>query len=52
MCVHADPNVLTPDAGTSRVAQGRTGQPAAIEVDRHDGAVPTIRAFDPPGGAA
>lgn len=52
MCVHADPNVLTPDVGTSRVAQGCAGQPAATEVDRYDGAAPTIRAFDPPGGAA
>lgn len=48
MCVHGNPNVLTRDAGTSRLAQGCTGQHALVEVERWDGEVPPIRAYDPP----
>jgi biotin/methionine sulfoxide reductase len=50
-CVHGNPNVLTRDAGTSRLAQGCTGQLTLIEVERFDGALPPLRAFDPPPGA-
>jgi biotin/methionine sulfoxide reductase len=48
LCVHGNPNVLTRDAGTSRLAQGCTGQLSLVEVERYDGAVPPIKAFDPP----
>ncbi len=48
LCVHGNPNVLTRDVGTSRLAQGCTGQITAIEVARFDGNLPPIRAFDPP----
>jgi biotin/methionine sulfoxide reductase len=48
LCVHGNPNVLTRDAGTSRLAQGCTGQLARIEIERFDGPPPPIRAFDPP----
>ncbi|AGZ44807.1 molybdopterin-dependent oxidoreductase [Actinoplanes friuliensis] len=47
-CVHGNPNVLTEDLGTSRLAQGCTGQHARVEITRHDGPLPAIRAFDPP----
>ncbi|HEX5452809.1 MAG TPA: molybdopterin-dependent oxidoreductase [Stellaceae bacterium] len=47
-CVHGNPNVLTRDAGTSRLAQGCTGQLTLVEVERFDGPLPTIKAFDPP----
>ncbi|MGH7046259.1 MAG: molybdopterin-dependent oxidoreductase [Stellaceae bacterium] len=50
-CVHGNPNVLTRDAGTSRLAQGCTGQLALAEIERFDGPVPPIRAFDPPTGS-
>jgi biotin/methionine sulfoxide reductase len=49
-CVHGNPNVLTRDVGTSRLAQGCTGQLTSVEVERYEGQVPPIRAFDPPGG--
>jgi biotin/methionine sulfoxide reductase len=49
-CVHGNPNVLTRDAGTSRLAQGCTGQLALVEVERFDGVLPPIRAFEPPPG--
>jgi biotin/methionine sulfoxide reductase len=50
-CVHGNPNVLTRDAGTSRLAQGCTGQLTLVEIERFDGVLPPIRAFDPPDRA-
>jgi biotin/methionine sulfoxide reductase len=48
MCVHGNPNVLTFDRGTSRLAQACSGQHALVEVERWTGPVPPIRAYDPP----
>ncbi len=50
LCVHGNPNVLTRDAGTSRLAQACTGQLTIVQVERYDGTLPPIRAFDPPAG--
>ncbi|MBL6456354.1 molybdopterin guanine dinucleotide-containing S/N-oxide reductase [Belnapia sp. T6] len=50
-CVHGNPNVLTRDVGTSRLAQGCTGQLTVVEVERFEGNLPPIRAYDPPGEA-
>jgi biotin/methionine sulfoxide reductase len=47
-CVHGNPNVLTRDQGTSRLAQGSTGQHCLVEVERHDGDAPPVRAHQPP----
>jgi anaerobic selenocysteine-containing dehydrogenase len=47
-CVHGNPNVLTRDVGTSRLAQGCTGQVALVEIERFVGSLPSIKAFDPP----
>ena len=47
MCVHGNPNVLTFDRGTSRLAQGCAGQHALVEVERVDrpaAADPRLRA--------
>ena len=49
LCVHGNPNVLTRDRGTSNLAQGCTGQLTTVQVERFDGNLPPIRAFDPPG---
>ncbi len=49
LCVHGNPNVLTRDLGTSRLAQGCTGQLAAVEIERFDGPLRPIRCYDPPG---
>jgi len=46
LCVHGNPNVLTRDIGTSRLAQGCTGQLTIIDVERWDRPLPPIRAFD------
>ncbi|WP_413874593.1 molybdopterin guanine dinucleotide-containing S/N-oxide reductase [Albidovulum sp.] len=49
LCVHGNPNVLTRDIGTSALAQGCTGQLTMVQVERFEGNLPPIRAFDPPG---
>jgi biotin/methionine sulfoxide reductase len=48
LCVHGNPNVLTRDAGTSSLAQGCTGQLTTVEVERFNGNLPPIQAYDPP----
>jgi biotin/methionine sulfoxide reductase len=48
MCAHGNPNVLTTDRGTSRLAQGSTGQHVLVEVERFDGEVSPVRAHEPP----
>jgi biotin/methionine sulfoxide reductase len=50
LCVHGNPNVLTRDAGTSRLAQGCTGQLCLVELQRFDRPLPAVRAFEPPEG--
>jgi biotin/methionine sulfoxide reductase len=51
-CAHGNPNVLTRDAGTCRLAQGCTGQLCLIEIERYEGHPPPVRAFDPPPNSA
>ncbi|KLN53308.1 molybdopterin-dependent oxidoreductase [Variovorax paradoxus] len=48
MCAHGNPNVLTRDIGTSSLAQGCAGQLSTVQVERYNGALPAIRAFEPP----
>jgi biotin/methionine sulfoxide reductase len=48
LCVHGNPNVLTFDRGTSRLAQGCSGQHALVEIELWDHPLPPIRAHDPP----
>ncbi|QLH20180.1 molybdopterin-dependent oxidoreductase [Streptomyces sp. Rer75] len=45
-CIHGNPNAVTRDTGTSRLAQGCTGQLARVEVERYDGPLPAVRAHD------
>jgi biotin/methionine sulfoxide reductase len=47
-CAHGNPNVLTADRGTSRLAQGSTGQHVLVQVERYDGEPPPVRAHRPP----
>ncbi|WP_072807120.1 molybdopterin-dependent oxidoreductase [Rhodococcoides yunnanense] len=44
---HGNPNVLTPDHGTSRLAQGPSAHSALVQVERFSDAVPPITAFEP-----
>ena len=45
---HGNPNVLTLDKGTSKLAQGPISQTTLVEVERWTKPVPEIRAFDRP----
>jgi biotin/methionine sulfoxide reductase len=45
---HGNPNVLTRDAGCSRLSQGPSPQSTLVEIERYAGPVDDIRAFDPP----
>ena len=48
MCKHGNPNVLTPDKGTSRLAQGPIAHTCLVEVERFEGEPPAVTAFEPP----
>ncbi|HEX9782204.1 MAG TPA: molybdopterin dinucleotide binding domain-containing protein, partial [Opitutaceae bacterium] len=45
---HGNPNVLTLDKGTSRLAQGPSAQTTLVEVEKYVGELPEITAFEPP----
>nr|WP_324289008.1 molybdopterin dinucleotide binding domain-containing protein [Hoeflea ulvae] len=47
-CAHGSANVLTPDKGTSQLTRGCTGQVSRVAVRKWTGALPPVRAFDPP----
>ncbi|MDE0307785.1 MAG: molybdopterin guanine dinucleotide-containing S/N-oxide reductase [Albidovulum sp.] len=48
ICKHGNPNVLTPDFGTSRLAQGPGANSCLVDVEKFDDPAPDITAFDPP----
>ena len=48
LCVHGNPNVLTRDTGTSRLAQGCSGQLTVVQVQKFTGTVRAVHAFEPP----
>jgi len=48
---HGNPNVLTLDKGTSKLAQCCVAQTALVEVERFNGVAPEITAFSPPAVA-
>ena len=48
---HGNPNVLTLDKGTSKLAQCSVAQTALVEVARFTGEAPAITVFTPPAGA-
>jgi biotin/methionine sulfoxide reductase len=45
---HGNPNVLTMDKGTSRLAQPPSAQTAFVQVALYTGDVPELTAFVPP----
>jgi biotin/methionine sulfoxide reductase len=45
---HGNPNVLTIDKGTSKLAQSPTAQTTLVEVEQFAGEVPSITAFELP----
>jgi biotin/methionine sulfoxide reductase len=48
LCVHGNPNAVTLDRGTSRLAQASVGQHALVEIERWGGPLPPITVLDPP----
>lgn len=48
LCVHGNPNVLTPDVGTSRLGQGPSAQSCLVEVEKWTEALPPVRVHLPP----
>jgi len=48
MDVHGNPNVLTRDAGTSKLAQGPTAHSCLVEIEKFDGELPSIKVFQQP----
>lgn len=49
---HGNPNVLTLDKGTSKLAQCSSAQTVLVEVERFTGVVPALTAFVPPPTAS
>jgi biotin/methionine sulfoxide reductase len=47
-CLHGNPNAVTRDIGTSRLAQGCSGQLCLVDVERFNGNPPPVRAHEPP----
>jgi biotin/methionine sulfoxide reductase len=45
---HGNPNMLTPDKGTSKLGQGPIAHTALVEVERFEGDPGNITVFDPP----
>ncbi len=45
---HGNPNVLTIDKGTSRLAQSTSAQTALVEIERYEGELPAITVFTQP----
>jgi biotin/methionine sulfoxide reductase len=45
---HGNPNVLTRDAGCSKLSQGPSPLSTLVEIEKVDGAVEDVAAFDPP----
>jgi biotin/methionine sulfoxide reductase len=45
---HGNPNVLTLDKGTSKLTQGCSAHTCLVEVERYEGELPAITAFDLP----
>src|SRR5260370_35449040 len=45
---HGNPNVLTLDKGTSRLAQGPAAQTTLVQVEKYGGEPPPVSPFNPP----
>ena len=48
MCKHGNPNVLTPDRPTSLFGQGPAPHSCLVSVEKYEGPLPEVTAFDPP----
>ena len=48
LCKHGNPNVLTPDKGTSKLGQGPIAHSCLIEIKKFTDKVPKVTAHEPP----
>ncbi len=48
LCKHGSVNVLTPDVPTSKLGQGPIAHTCLVEIERYEGELPAVTAFDPP----
>jgi len=48
LCVHGNPNVLTPDVGTSRLGQGPSAQSCLVQVEKWTAPLPPVTVHRPP----
>ncbi|MEM1045559.1 MAG: trimethylamine-N-oxide reductase TorA [Pseudomonadota bacterium] len=48
LCAYGDINMLSPDLGTSKLAQGNCGHTIIGDVEKFTGDVPTVKVFDTP----
>jgi biotin/methionine sulfoxide reductase len=48
LCKHGNPNILTPDKGTSSLGQGPIAHTCLVEIVKFDGDPPPVTAFEPP----
>ncbi len=48
LCKHGNVNVLTPDLGTSTLAQGPAAHSCLVEVEKFEGKLPKVTAFEIP----
>jgi len=47
-CKHGNPNVLTPDIGTSKIAQGPAAHSCLVDFEKYHGSPLQITAHEPP----
>lgn len=47
-CVNGNPNVLTRDEGTSKLAQGNSSNTAIVQIEKYQGYVPEVNVFKQP----
>ena len=50
--VHGNPNVVTLDKGTSKLAQATSALTCLVEIEKFVGPLPPVKAFDPPPTAS
>ncbi|MBM35685.1 MAG: Asp-tRNA(Asn)/Glu-tRNA(Gln) amidotransferase GatCAB subunit C [Acidimicrobiaceae bacterium] len=48
MCRAGNPNVLTRDKGTSKLAQGPSAHTCLVDIERFPGPAPRVESYDPP----
>jgi biotin/methionine sulfoxide reductase len=47
-CKNGNPNVLTPDKGTSKLGQGPIAHTCLVDIELPDHLIPLVTAYEPP----